>query len=231
MAVEWVTSADLSSPAEPLAEDAASAASWILYRLSGQRYPGIRYTTEWYGYDHVNCWCSSNPEADFSLRAHDIVTLPTQQTQTQLRLRHKPVQSIINVTDATGVLDESLFDLVNDAYLIKSDRSGWDFSSGIEVKYKYGTPPPPMGRNAAIRLGNELLSLYTNSSSCQLPERVTSVSRQGMSMTILDPQDFINEGRTGIYEIDMFLAVANPSGAKKRAKVFSPDKPRGERRR
>jgi hypothetical protein len=33
---------------------------------------------------------------------------------------------------------------------------------------------------------------------------------------------------TGIYEVDLFLSTHNPSGALKKPKVFSPDRPRGE---
>ena len=61
---------------------------------------------------------------------------------------------------------------------------------------------------------------------CSLPERVTSVSRQGMSWTLLDPQDFLESGRTGIYEIDLMLASLNPARALARPRVFSPDLPR-----
>ena len=49
-----------------------------------------------------------------------------------------------------------------------------------------------------------------------------------MSFTLLDPQDFLDKGRTGIYEIDLMLSALNPAGALKRARVFSPDIRRAE---
>lgn len=55
------------------------------------------------------------------------------------------------------------------------------------------------------------------------------MSRQGVSFTILDPQAFLKEGRTGIYDIDLFIKTVNPDNARKRAKIFSPDIPRGIR--
>lgn len=230
MAVAWITAADLANPADPLAAEAIESASWVLYNLSGQKYPGIRTTTEWYGFDHSTCWCDAT--VDLSLRAHGIVPVRRDYIpMTQLRLRNKPVQSVTSVTDSTGVLDPTSYHLVNDAYLLRLNGGGWDFYSGVEVEYTYGTLPPMMGRSAAIRLANEFLLSYNNIDECRLPDRVTSLNRQGASLTILDPQEFLKEGRTGLYEVDLFLAVANPSGAKKRAKVFSPDKPRGERRR
>ena len=229
MPVVWITSDDLSDPTSEFAEDAAEAASWVLFRLSGQRYTGITTTVEWYGYDHAGCW-RDDALVELSLRSHGIMPVLRADPPWQLRLRHKPVQEVLRVTTPEGDLDEG-FELANDAYLIRPGRAAWDFSSGVEVEYTYGTRAPAMGRQAAISLANQFLLAYEGSDQCKLPDRVTSVSRQGVSFTILDPQDFLDRGRTGIYEVDLFLAVANPTGARKRAKVFSPDKPRGERRR
>jgi hypothetical protein len=64
---------------------------------------------------------------------------------------------------------------------------------------------------------------------CALPDRVTSVTRQGISYTILDNQDFLENFRTGIYVIDLFLKTANPAKALAPSKVFSPDMPRARR--
>ena len=71
-------------------------------------------------------------------------------------------------------------------------------------------------------LANELLLADSNSPDCRIPERVQSVSRQGVSWTMIDPQDFLDKGRTGIYEVDMLIRAVNPSGAKRRVRVFSP---------
>jgi hypothetical protein len=54
-------------------------------------------------------------------------------------------------------------------------------------------------------LAEEYLKAYQGKSGA-LPERVTSVSRQGASWTILDPQDFLKDGLTGIGPIDQWLA-------------------------
>jgi hypothetical protein len=62
-----------------------------------------------------------------------------------------------------------------------------------------------------------------------LPQRVTSISRQGVSYTLLDSQDFIEELKTGIYAVDLFLKSVNPDKARARSRVFSPDVPRARR--
>jgi hypothetical protein len=55
------------------------------------------------------------------------------------------------------------------------------------------------------------------------------VTRQGVTYTILDNQSFIDEMKTGIYTIDLFLKTVNPDKAKARARVFSPDTNRARR--
>jgi hypothetical protein len=42
----------------------------------------------------------------------------------------------------------------------------------------------------------------------------------------LDPQDFLADGRTGIYAVDLFLKTHNPAQAVRPARVFTPDRPR-----
>ena len=86
-----------------------------------------------------------------------------------------------------------------------------------------------MGRAAARLFAVELVKYYEGDETCALPQRVTSVNRQGVSYTILDQQSFIDDGKTGLYTIDLFLKTANPDKARARARVFSPDTPRARR--
>jgi hypothetical protein len=50
-----------------------------------------------------------------------------------------------------------------------------------------------------------------------------------VSYTLLDSQDFIDEMRTGLYAIDLFLKSVNPDKARAKARVFSTDTPRARR--
>ena len=93
--------------------------------------------------------------------------------------------------------------------------------TGLTVTYSHGVDPPVAGRLAAAELTDQIIYALTGSEECALPERVTSVTRQGISYDILDPQQFIKEGKTGIYLIDLFLQAANPYGAVKRPKIYS----------
>jgi len=86
-----------------------------------------------------------------------------------------------------------------------------------------------MRHMAARKLATEFARLWNGDEHCELPQRVTSVSRQGVSYTILDNQEFIDELRTGLYEIDLFLKVTNPDNARRKSKVFSVDTPRARK--
>ncbi len=102
----------------------------------------------------------------------------------------------------------------------------------FEVTFTYGVPPPVLGKMAAAKLACELAKSTDPDlvGQCQLPQRVTSITRQGVSMVLLDPMTFIKDGKTGIYIVDMFLQSVNPKGLTARAEVISPDIRRRVRR-
>lgn len=237
MANAWITPSDLEDPVHPDAQFAINMASWVLYRLTAEKYPGVGTVTEWYGTDSATCSLSCSSYATMSpldasgyLRHSHV--LMSQSEVSNLRLRRQPALVALAVSEGESELLSSEYTLLNRSYLVKlplAKRCPWDFRRGVEVTYSYGVQPPVAGQRAAAVLANEFLKAFSGSAECALPDRVTSVSRQGVSYTVLDPQEFIRDGRTGIYEIDLFLQAANPARANKRPKVFSPDIPRGER--
>lgn len=104
-----------------------------------------------------------------------------------------------------------------------------DEPGSFVLKYRYGTPPPTTGVIAVQEMGCELLKAYLGQ-ECRLPRRVTSISRQGVSFAMLDPMDFLDHGRTGLYNVDLFLSAYNPAGLQSRGKVFRADaRPRSRR--
>ena len=56
---------------------------------------------------------------------------------------------------------------------------------------------------------------------CRLPNNVTSLTRQGVSMEIATGA--FPGGFTGIREVDAFIAIWNPSGRREQPRVWSPD--------
>lgn len=227
MTVLWLAKTDTVDPTGPHTQTAIETASFVLYSLTGQKYNGIQTATEAYN-------------MPFNLLAGEILASVDRGAITHvpknnegmrnLRLRHTPVRKIIEIRKGGEVVDPASYSLRNNAYLVRANGTPWVIdTTDMIITYKHGIRIPAAGKAAAIRFANELIHAQLDDGLCSLPERLQSVSRQGMSFAILDPQDFIQQGRIGIPAIDYFINAANPSKAKMKARVFSVDQPRGER--
>lgn len=149
----------------------------------------------------------------------------------KIRLRGAPVISVISVKSyQTGeLLDYTLF---KNGRLELAPVEQWPerchrHNDRVDVTYQYGSEPPVGIQNAITVLADEMQAADSNSATCRLPERVTSINRQGTSWTLIDPMDFVDKGRTGIVEIDMILKATGQPRA--RARVFSPEFPPPDR--
>lgn len=226
MAVLWVEPEDTIDPSGAYTLRCIEAASWLLYKLTAEKYPGTRSVTEAYSED-VYTPMTASP----TVVQGKIYNYASSDYNRKLHLRHQPVLRINSIFSNGIVLPPSSYQLRNNSFIVKSDKTSWNLSPVHEliVDYDYGLNPPRAGKQAALLLANEFIRYNTMPSQCTLPERVTSVSRQSVSFTIADPQTFLNEGKVGIYLVDLFITTANPSRAKKRPRVISPDRPNGER--
>ena len=212
---------------------ACEFASQTLWVLSGRKYHTGSVATERYVVDRT--WVapyafapvqgSSVYDALYGIHVVD----PYDWNLRKIRLDGTPVKSVGSVTDlSTGqVLDPSQYSVVNRIFL----HLNTFVPQGVEVSYTYGQEPPLTGRKAALAMATQFFYLWSGREDlCELPSRITQVSRQEVSWTILDNQDFLDELKTGIYIVDMFLKSANPDKARVKARVFSVDLPRGRRR-
>lgn len=240
----WITPEELSEfVGTEFAYEAAKAASYILWSMSGRKYSGTTTVTERYvcatlAYRYGPSYRNTRAE----LVLGDIYNLPYSDTdsytavttdglspQSRLRLRGRPVQKIHTIRNRVGaIVEPDMYYLVDHSTIQATAGTNWT-PCDIEVTYTYGTEPPAMGKMAARTLAMEFAKLWNGDDDCALPQRVTSISRQGVSYTLLDSQDFIEELRTGIYAVDLFLKAVNPDKAKNKARVFTPDVPRARR--
>lgn len=98
----------------------------------------------------------------------------------------------------------------------------------IRVTYQFGSTITASARRAVLWFAHQLW-LEANGcqdcGECQLPERTTSVQREGISYTLLSPQDYLREGKTGLPSVDLYLASVNPRRASRPSAVFTPDSP------
>lgn len=240
----WADVNGLESPTSPNAVEALQASSYLLWVLSGRRWSGLRTVTEEYSCRNgVSCcggWCSSVQEirlgVDHVARLFHDEDWGSREGQRVLPLRQRPAREIISLRRTTGSyeeLDPADYAIYDYAFLAPAGPNCCDPCFDpccMEVTYTWGSPPPPLGVTAALDLANEFVKAIECPDECQLPERITSVSRQGVSFQVFDAQDFLNDGRVGIYSVDVFLKAVNPDRAQKRARVFSPDMMKVRRR-
>jgi hypothetical protein len=146
-----------------------------------------------------------------------------------LHTRGKPIISVSSVETLTGVLPSADYQVANRSVIYLTNKTPWNFNGGITVTYEYGQMPPAMGRMAAIDLAEEFLLSINDPAECALPDRVTQVTRLGLSFTMKDPAVLAAMRMTGLASVDLFLSVANPAGAFKKPRVITPDRPRGEK--
>ena len=241
----WITADELGDryAYTEYTTEAIKMASYLLWAMSGRKYTGETTVTERY-----TCTLRNNrlgpsrkttspilfggdvyniPSGDYD--EYSELTADGMSPDSRIRLRGRPVTKIHAMRNRTGsIINPSNYYLVDHSVIHVKAGTAWT-PCNTEVTYSYGTPVPVAGKMAARTLATEFIKLWTEDESCQLPQRVTSVSRQGVSYTILDNQEFIEELRTGLLAVDLFLKTVNPDNARKKAKVFSVDTPRARR--
>lgn len=141
-----------------------------------------------------------------------------------IKLPRSEVTAIVSVT--IGGVAFTDFELTADNWLRRTDGHGWPVCGDETViVYQYGTPPPMGGVEACMTLATEIAKDMYDLDDCQLPARTTSVSREGITMTVIDPQQFLDKGRTGLIAVDLWLTAINPKPRAQRAIIWSPDLP------
>lgn len=140
------------------------------------------------------------------------------------------------VTEVTSVTINGVpftsYNLTRSGWLERIDGESWDVCSGATVvNYRHGEPPPLGGVQAAVTLAIELARDFYGLGKCRLPKRVSTVTRQGVTVDIVDSLDILKEGGTGLTSVDLWLRAVNPEARPQRAGVWSPDLPRTMLRR
>lgn len=105
----------------------------------------------------------------------------------------------------------------NDLNLADTELGTWS------VTAQQGQPVPMLGRSALGELAIEFMKMLLCDDACMLPKPVQSLSRQGVNITFLDPNEVFASGRIGLYMSDLFIQTYNPNGRRSRAKVYDID--------
>lgn len=206
-------------------------ASDILYDLTRRRWPGVcREIVRPCGCDCVDvhrCGCS---------------------WLSAVKLGGYPVLNITTVKVDGVELDPTTYRIDDHRWLVRladadGSNPGWPCCQRLDlpdsedrtfsVAYHYGSRPPLGGVTSSAALAYELaLSCSsTASSKCRLPKRVQSVTRQGVTLAIaIDSFSLFDKGRTGIPEVDLWVASVNRGNSNRRATVIDPSRHRAIRR-
>ena len=90
------------------------------------------------------------------------------------------------------------------------------------VRYHRGLKVPRAGQLAAGILACEIGKGATGDQTCMLPKRVQTITRQGVTMAILDLYEDLKDGRIGVPAVDLWIASVNVPRSAARPPV-SPD--------
>lgn len=79
----------------------------------------------------------------------------------------------------------------------------------FEVIYQKGIPVPAGGQRAAGKLACELAKEACGDNTCELPKRVSTITRQGVTVGFLDQFEGMDTGKTGIRSVDQWITSVN----------------------
>ena len=120
--------------------------------------------------------------------------------------------------------------------LVRTDGECWpqcqSMDAGPEdvgsfvIVYRPGLPLPLAGQIAAGDLACEFARACAGA-ECSLPGQLASLTRNGVDLEMVDPTTVLDEGKTGIQSVDLFIHAVNPYRLTQRSRVASPDTFRG----
>jgi len=124
-----------------------------------------------------------------------------------------PVQSVEEVTIDGIVVPPTAYRIDRQRWLIRTDGGVWprcqdmnaadDAQGSFVVRYRRGVPVPAMGSAAVGRLACELALAWCGSDDCALPERIQTITRQGLTVGV-NTSD-VAWAQTGIWAIDNWV--------------------------
>lgn len=239
---------DISAESPVLTGYALSSATRVLWKLSGQRFGTCNVTLRPCRRSCYDAWPWGWSEWDMSSLATTVWTdyrywFPLscgaclsgcackEVSETVLP---GPVSSVVSVKVDGTPLVTGAYRVDNNRLLVRTDGNKWPFCNDLtqddthtgtwSVTVAVGEDVPDNARFAVGELACEIIKA-AKGVECRLPPGVTSLARQGVTMSIPDFGELFKDGRTGLYLVDMFLASENPHRLTQRARVYSVDRP------
>ncbi len=141
---------------------------------------------------------------------------------------------VLSVSVDGVVVSPAAYQIQNGYLLVRIDGQCWptcaDYSEqnppAFEVIYLRGNEMPPALAIAGGILACEFAKACVEDDSCRLPARLTSLTRQGVSVQVAAISSYLDLGLTEIPEVDRVIVNLNPYRQQERSRVLSPDTPR-----
>lgn len=139
--------------------------------------------------------------------------------------------SITSVTVDGATVDPSAYRVDNRRWLVRTDGACWpncqdfDKNSGTNVftvTGVFGRTVPQEALDAASLLACEIGKAIAGQ-PCRLPQRMQSLSRQGVSVQFPSVNSYLDRGLTGLNEVDQLVVQLNPGRLTQPPLVVSPD--------
>lgn len=178
------------------------SATFVVWALSGKKYPGLCTATRSFCAPCAPCRCVSRCRCGPDSRI-DLGTL-------------YPVASVTQVlVDGVPLIEGTDYRVDDWRYVVRLDSKAWpaivDLTDPeeLQVTWAFGRQPLPGLKHAAELLVCELAAPCIPNATCNFPQRITAMSAEGVTYTLVDPTAIINAGKTGIFDIDLLIFAAN----------------------
>ena len=152
-----------------------------------------------------------------------------------------PVTRVVSIstvdTDGTATPTDRAWQLIGNTVHFMDRQRGTVFyrdfgacgpeQTTYRLAYEFGSTLSRSARSAVLAYAHQLWLAEHDHDECGLPERTTSITREGIGIELMTPQDFLDKGRVGLPHIDTWLAQVNSKRALRPSAVYTPDSPPG----
>ena len=127
-----------------------------------------------------------------------------------------PIHSVQEVVIGSDIIDAESYRVDNYNLLIRTDGGRWPICQDLaappgqpntwSVTYTAGVPVPEGGQLAAQLLACEMAKAVLDRDDCQLPVRVSTITREGITVAVVDAFEGLRSGQTGVWLVDSWVA-------------------------
>lgn len=149
-----------------------------------------------------------------------------------------PVSAVVSVKIDGATLPVTGYALYDSEMLIRTGGATWPDCNDLSrpdtavgtwsVTFDVGRAVPEGAAWAVGELACEVIRA-ANGEDCRLPKNVTSIARQGVTISLPDVTSMFAKGLTGLPLADMWIMSVNPQRLATRSRVYHVDEPAARR--